>query len=228
MHSDKKNLIHRNDPAWHKAFKLMLGKLFYQQEQSSLFSLLVTSSLSDEGSTTIASCLARNMAIDYAKDVLLVDANLEQPALRKIFDLPGGPGLSDYILDEHPLDKCIQRTSIPLLSVMGKGSATISSLALENANSIRTLIEQVRDRFSFLVIDSPPVLESPETALIARYFDGTILVIQAHKTSQPTVVKAKNEISNLGGNLIGIVLNRKKKITTPRLLRKHLGDDFGY
>ena len=187
-------------------------------------SILVTSSLSGEGNTTVSTSLAKCIAEEDNRKTLLIEGNLSNPTFKDYFDFPLSYGLTDVILKGVPLHKTTQITSIRNLHIMGAGSDEAGHPFDKIAN-FKDLLKEVKKEYDFIILDAPPVLESPETAIISQQFDGTLLIVQANRTIRADVERVKKEITESGGKILGIILNRKKQYTTKTIYRKYFGHD---
>ncbi len=221
----KKFIKNISNPELAQTLKRICEKILFNST-SSPKSILITSSLSGEGSTTISINLAISMAEEGNKKVLLIEGNLKKPAIHDYFDLPKAYGLTDIIFKNVPLDEAVQSSQIPDLYIMGAGADGKNSLPFVEITKLKEFLWQAGGKYDFIVLDAPPVLESPETALISRQFDGTILVIQANKTIRLDAEKAKKEIIEMGGKIIGVILNRKKKYIPQNIYNKYFGHDI--
>lgn len=189
-------------------------------------SILITSSLSGEGNTTVAINLAKVIAAaEGNRKTLLIEGNLRNPAIQAYFDLPKSYGLTDVILKDVPLNKTAQITPIPNLHIMGAGSGGLGFLPFDKIENIKGLLKEAKKEYNFIIFDAPPVLESPETALISRQFDSILLIIEANRTVRSDVERTKQEIIESGGKILGIVLNRKKQYIPTKIYRKYLGNN---
>ncbi len=188
--------------------------------------ILVTSSLSGEGVTTVSVNLAKSIAEEHSGKILLIDGNIYNPSILNIFNLPDKSGLYDFIYSNSSLHESVQSSSsISNLYIMGLGRTELESFTFEKMGDIKRLIEQSKKEFDFIIFDAPSILECSETPLITRYFDNILLIIQAHKTIIADVEKAKNEIVNAGGKIKGIILNRRKQYVPQKIHNKYFGHD---
>lgn len=187
--------------------------------------ILITSALSEEGSTTVAVNLAKILSEENNSKILLIEGNIRNPVIQDILNLPGTKGLTDHILNNAPLHEVIQATSIPNLSVICSGSNKEDFFSFDATKQFTRLIEQVKEEYKIILFDALPVLEYPKTAFISSHFDGTILIVRAHKTLRSDVEKAKEEIINSGGKILGVILNRKKNYVPEKIYRKYFGHD---
>jgi len=193
---------------------------------SSPRTFLVTSSVSGEGCTTIATHLARMKAEAYNEKILLIEGNFINPSISYGSQLSDPPGFSDILLRGASLREAVQPALIQNLHYLGRGSEKLGSLSSPKVEALKRLLEQAKEMFDFILFDGPPALEYPEIAILSNLFDGTILIVQANKTMPEDVQRAKKEIMNLGGAIIGCILNRKKHFIPKEIYKKYVGSDL--
>jgi len=156
-------------------------------------SVMLISAKAGEGTSTVALQFAQSLAMDAHLRVLVVDANLrrESPLLERARANPGGvpPGAA---LDLLPLGDRLRRS----------GALPIAS--------IRDLIEVSGAGYDWLIVDGPPLLESPESAPLAAQLDGAVLVIQAGRIKRPMLTRAVDLLRRSQANVLGTVLNRRR------------------
>jgi succinoglycan biosynthesis transport protein ExoP len=168
--------------------------------------LLVTSPGPSEGKTTVACTLAIAMA-QAGQRVCLVDCDLRRPRLHRVFGKDSEAGLSVAILEPGTVTDELLATDIPNLSVLPAGPVPPNPAELLQSERFSTLLASLRERFDRVVIDSPPVGPVTDAVVLAAQVDGTVLVIRAAKTSRESVVEARRALTNVGGRIVGGLLN---------------------
>ncbi len=168
--------------------------------------LLVTSPGPSEGKTTVACTLAIAMA-QAGQRVCLVDCDLRRPRLHRVFGKDSEAGLSAAILDPGTITDELLATDIPNLSVLPAGPLPPNPAELLQSERFATLLASLGERFDRVVIDSPPVVPVTDAVVLAAQVDGTVLVIRAAKTSRESVVEARRALTNVGGRIVGGLLN---------------------
>lgn len=167
--------------------------------------VLVTSSLPDEGKSTVASNLASSMA--HLESVLLIDADLRRPTLARNFDLPvGTPGLANLIAGTATLDECLRR--IGNIDVLPAGMVPPNPLELLSSPRLAQLLETLKGRYQRIIIDSPPTQAVSDTLLLATHSSALIYVIRAHSTPIPLVQKGVGQLLQNNAPITGMVLNQ--------------------
>jgi polysaccharide biosynthesis transport protein len=167
--------------------------------------LLVTSAGPGEGKTTVASCIAVAMA-QTGQRVLLVDCDLRRPRLHRIFGTGTEAGVTTVLLDGN-LDVAVKPTQVPNLSVLPSGPIPPNPAELLHTDRFKQMLQDLGDRFDRVIIDSPPVVAVTDPAILSRLVDGTVMVVRAFKTRKEVARHAVRSIVDVGGNLLGGVLN---------------------
>jgi succinoglycan biosynthesis transport protein ExoP len=168
--------------------------------------LLVTSAQPGEGKTTVASALAIAMA-QAGQRVILIDCDLRRPRLHKIFSQPQGrSNLSESLLDPTHLDLSGVRTELPRLSVLPAGPTPPNPAELLQSEAFRHLLTRLEGEFDLVILDSPPLVVT-DAAILATRVDGSVMVVRRGHSDRRDVLRAKRAISDVGGTLIGAVLN---------------------
>ena len=165
--------------------------------------LLVTSVLPLEGKTVLAS----NLAITFAKmgkNVLLIDADMRRPRIHTVFDLERDKGLSALLTGG---ESAIKNTDIPGLKVITSGALPPNPAELLNSKKMQELIERAREQYDLIIIDSPPILSVTDPAILATFADGVVVTIRASSTPRPAIKKGIQQLSEVGGKVLGCVLN---------------------
>jgi capsular exopolysaccharide synthesis family protein len=182
--------------------------------RSAIKVVMVAATNHGEGGTTTAAILATQLARSKNSKILLVDANLRTPALDSVFDGQGqenGMGLADLILSEAVSDKSIYQSNLPNLFVLPCGRSVSSPSYMFDGDSITNLLSTLRERFDFIIFDASPLAAYSESLFLASKVDGVILVVEAEHTKTEVVERVKKELEATGVNILGIVLNKKKK-----------------
>jgi capsular exopolysaccharide synthesis family protein len=170
-------------------------------------SIVVTSAQSGEGKTFVASSLA--IALAQAKQrVLLIDADMRRPSAHRLFDLPLDPGLSGVLAEDVPLADVLQPTAVPGLTVMSGGNPTDHAPELLGSATFESLLTTLQQHYSWVIIDSPPVLSVTDPALLGRIATGVVFVVASGSTSARAARLAVDELQAAGATVIGAALTR--------------------
>lgn len=205
----------------HRALSGIRGRLLSGARGKEVRSILVTSGLGGEGKTTIAVTLAMSLARTSDAPVLLMDGNHHSPALHDLFQIPAAPGVSEMVLQNLPVEQAIWSTETPNLYVAPWGGEKVYGTSVLDPARFRPVVEGLRSRFGYVVMDSAAVLATPDALLAAPAFDGAIEVIRCERTRRDVPPAVKHGVETAGGMLLGVVLNRRRYYL-PRLFYKRV------
>lgn len=169
--------------------------------------LFVTSTGPREGKTTIAVSLARSFAAG-AHRVLIIDTDLRRPAVHERLEKECGKGLAEYLSGTATLDEVLIETGTAHLSAILAGSVPPNPAELLEAPKFADLVESLKSRFDWIVIDSAPVLSVPEAAQVARNATAILFVIGAQMASRHAALRATQELASANVPFAGCILNR--------------------
>lgn len=182
-----------------------------------------TSPTPHTGASTIASGYARVAADDCAQPVLFVDCNPNMPALagrgRNRKAEPPPPTLFDTFRRGLPLTDALRPAQDAKNLVWARLAPGDRPLLALGGDRLQQMLDMLRATHPVIVLDTPPT-DAPEAAAVARYCDGTVLVVEAGKTRQWEIENAKALLERLGGQPIGAVLNRERQLV-PRWMGGH-------
>ena len=168
--------------------------------------VLVTSAVAGEGKTTVASHLASSLA-RAGRKALLIDADLRNPAVHQLFEVPMQPGFSEVLLGEVELEDAVQDTTLPGLVVMPAGQWDREVLQALARGGMEGVFEKLREEFEFIIIDSHPVLAATDSLLVAQQADAVILAVLRGVSQMPRVYAAAQKLNEVGARVLGAVLS---------------------
>jgi receptor protein-tyrosine kinase len=200
------------DSAMVEQYRHLAAVMHHAQKASGVRSVMVTSALPAEGKTLTATNLALTLSESYQRRVLLIDADLRRPRMREMFALPGTDGLTDSLA--MPRDgKLPVHQVTPTLWVLTSGSVVPDPMSLLVSPAMKELIDDARDSFDWVVVDTPPIAILPDANLLAGMIDTALLVISAESTPYPMVQRAAQAVGP--NRILGVVLNRAEKTGLP-------------
>lgn len=160
-----------------------------------------------DGVTRVAGLLAAALTRLEPQSVLLIDANSRRPALHSEFGVSMTPGLADVILDRADFDRAVQATAVPGLFLLPAGVSE-PDVSLFTSPCWRDLLHTAQRRFSYVVIDSAPILHYTHSALIAQSVNAVVVVMRAGERRRAELVQVKRLLEQLKANLTGVVLSQ--------------------
>jgi capsular exopolysaccharide synthesis family protein len=169
--------------------------------------ILVTSSQPSEGKTTTAVNTAIMLAQTGAQ-VLIVDCDLRRPRVHTNFGISNARGLTNYLSGERDLDTLVQTyEKLPNLKIMSSGPIPPNPAELLGSTEMRRLLDALSERFTHIVIDSPPAISFTDASILSTLVDGVMLVVHSGRSSRAIVRRAKQQLVDVGANIFGVVLN---------------------
>jgi capsular exopolysaccharide synthesis family protein len=169
--------------------------------------IMLTSSMPSEGKSTLSSNLAITLGFATSR-TLLVDADMRRGQLHKRFNLPNTLGLAEHIMNQDvPLDKIIQSTGSENLDFISCGKYPAQPGELLMSDRFRDSIQTLRQRYDFVVFDSPPILLTDDAASFATRADAVIFVVRAGFTRLRQVRTSLESLHRRGVNVYGMVVN---------------------
>ncbi|HTB64319.1 MAG TPA: CpsD/CapB family tyrosine-protein kinase, partial [Opitutales bacterium] len=168
--------------------------------------IMLTSSMPSEGKSTLSSNLSITLGF-AASRTLLVDADMRRGQLHKRFNLPNDVGLAEHIAKGIPLEQVIQHTNSENLDFISCGKYPAQPGELLMSDRFRESIQTLRQRYDFVVFDSPPILLTDDAASFATRADAVIFVVRAGFTRLRQVRASMENLHRRGVNVYGMVVN---------------------
>jgi len=180
----------------------------------SLKVLLVSSSMAGDGTTSVAVNLAATLVAEDKK-VLLIDANFRRPSLQTVFPRTGVGdsetehpefGLSALLTGQCSYEEAKRPNVIEGLDIIDSGPLPSNPAELLGNSQMERLVNDQRNSYDYIIIDTPPVLLVSDTKVLARFVDGTVLVFNAGTTRRGTAQRAIRELKETNAAIVGCVL----------------------
>jgi len=189
-------------------FKILRTNLLFPSSGKSPRTIMVTSSVPDEGKSLIAANLSVSIAQSIQEHVLLIDCDIRRPCIHMQFGFGDVPGLSDHLSRGIPVSSLLLKTKVNKLSILPGGNPAHNPSELVSSQKMSKLLQEVKYRYSdrFIVIDSPPPKLTAETSALSRQVDGVLLVIEYGRTSREMVLDLVDTIGK--EKILGVVFNK--------------------
>ena len=177
--------------------------------------IMIASAMAGEGKSFTAVNLALSLALEKDLKVLLVDADVAKPHLSHVFGVGQSPGLLDALRDPHlDVETLIRATDLPALSFLPAGMGSEEATELLSSPRMEQLAERLgrHDSRRIVVFDSPPLLQTTESAALARIAGQIVVVVRAESTPQPVLIDALETLD--GHPAVSLVLNQSTRSVT--------------
>lgn len=204
VHKDPKSSIS-------EMFRTLRTNLQFMNNKQKLKSVLLTSTLPQEGKSFVSA----NLAVAFAqvgKKVILVDADMRKGRQYTIFNLLPKPGLSNYLVDSNEegikIEDYIQKTEVDGLFAITAGSIPPNPSELLVSDAMIDLLEKLKEMCDILIIDGPPTQLVTDSLILTRMVDSTVIVTVSGVTKKSNLHKMIDSIQNVNGKIAGIVVNK--------------------
>ena len=169
--------------------------------------IIVTSSVPGEGKSTLALNMAD--AMGQMEKVLLIDGDMRKPTVGKALGLPSSTvGLSNAIVGKAKLDSCIQRIPGMQIDILSSGMVPSNPLELLGSMRFKQLLEELKQRYDRIIIDSAPLHIVSDAKILSSYADSLIYVVKSDSTPLNIVSKGINGLRSVNAPITGAVLNQ--------------------
>jgi capsular exopolysaccharide synthesis family protein len=170
---------------------------------------MVTSARDGEGKTTLASYLANSIA-KTGKRVLLADCDLRRPALHRLFQAEGAPGMAEALLGEADVAEVIRPTPVAGLDLLAAGTPSEGALRALATDAVTRVFARLKADYDYIVVDSCPVLPVVDALLVAVNADAVVLSVRPFHSQLSWVDSTCERLAALGVPLAGVVVNGER------------------
>ncbi len=190
-----------------EAYRTLRSNIKFASLGQPLKTLLVTSTVAKEGKTSTATNLAITVA-QSGQRVLLIDADLRNPRLNRVFKVKREPGLSDVLIGRASLEDAVYEVSdVPNLYLLPCGPIPPNPAELLSSQSLQNLLETLKQEYDLVVFDSDPLLPVSDSVELGKLVDGVVLVVRAGVTERDFLEEVKRIIETARLRVLGVVLN---------------------
>jgi len=197
-----------------EAMRSLRSNMQFAAADQPLTSLLVTSSMPNEGKTTIAGNLAL-AAAEAGQRVVLIDADLRRPSVGKLLGTPAEPGLSNLLVGQLDLAKCLHTHGSadagPAIEVIPAGPLPPNPPALLESERMTSLLEDLRSHADLVIIDAPPVGHFSDGQILGAKVSGVLMVVDPGQTRRGVVRGAQRLLQIAEAPVLGIVCNKVRR-----------------
>jgi len=189
-----------------EAYRILRTNIEFNRKNPEDNTITVVSGGAGEGKSTTLMNLSYICA-QGGYTTLMIDADLRRPSLHTFFGINNSVGLTNYLTTDLMLEDVILQTPVDNLYFMPSGILPVDAAGILNSRRMSELIQDVKQRFDLIFIDSPPILGVSDASVLVSEVDLTIIVVQHRKLPRNMLLRVKQSIESVGGNILGVVLN---------------------
>lgn len=187
-------------------YKLLRTNIQFASVDKSIQSIMITSPDTNEGKSTTAANLAITLA-QQEKKVLLMDTDLRKPSIHSTFEVDNTNGITSILTNNISLDKAILKTHIDNLAILTSGPIPPNPSELLNSKAMENLLQNAKDMYDYIILDTPPVLAVADSQIIGSKCDGIIMVVKSGITYKEQAIKTEKILEKTNTSILGVVLN---------------------
>ncbi len=196
-----------NQNAFSEAIRTIRSSILLSGMQSPKKVVLLTSSVPEEGKTTLAVNLA--FAFSQVKKTLLIEGDMRRPKFARILELDKHrPGLSELVAESMPIAECVYQVPDSNLFVLQSGRVPSNPLELISSSAMSLALERLKEEFEVIVIDSPPVQLVSDAVMLSQLATSVLFVVRSDSTAYPVARHALSRLHRADAPVLGAVLNQ--------------------
>ena len=169
-------------------------------------SILVTSSLSQEGKTTVSANIAVSFAL-AGRRTLLVDTDMRKPRVHKLFGIDNKEGISTHMLGEKGIEEVLRRNVYQGLDVLLCGPIPPNPAEMMESKRFRDMADHLRELYDIIIFDSPPIIAVSDAAILSAMIDGVVVVVKIRQVSRDILKRSVSQLTKSNALLLGAVVN---------------------
>lgn len=190
-----------------EAYRTIRTNISFSDIDNEIKTILFTSTRKNEGKSTVAANVAYSFSKLENKKILLMDLDLRNPSIHKMFGVSNTIGIIEHLKECIPLDECIHKIEYNF-HVLSVGMIPPNPSEILSSKRIRRFIEYIKEYYDYIFIDAPPVGIVSDPIIISEYIDGIIYVIAYNEIDMSYANIGIDNLKKAGGNIIGAVLNK--------------------
>jgi succinoglycan biosynthesis transport protein ExoP len=198
--------LHKPKSHISEAYKGLRTSVLFSFPDHSPKTLLITSSSPSEGKTITSVNLAITMA-QAGSRVVMIDCDMRKPRLHRLLNMKNEKGISNLLVGHCQLEDVLQAGPVDNLKIITCGHCPPNPSELLVSSKLKTILDELKESFDHIIIDSPPVVAVTDSVIISRVVDGVILVIHGGVTSKEVIMRGQDLLKNVNAPLIGAIIN---------------------
>ncbi|WP_455537654.1 CpsD/CapB family tyrosine-protein kinase [Terrisporobacter sp.] len=190
-----------------EAYRTVRTNISFSDVDNEIQTILFTSTKQNEGKSTVIA----NVSYSFSKlencKVLLMDLDLRNPTVHKMFHVSNTYGLMDHLKNDRPLEKCIHKIE-ENMHVLSTGAMPPNPSEILSSKKMAKFLEDIKSNYDYIFIDAPPVGVVSDATIISTNVDGVMYVVGANETDLSHAQVAIENLKKADANIIGSVLNK--------------------
>lgn len=190
-----------------EAYRTLRTNIHFSSFDKKVKTIVITSSAPKEGKSTTCANLSVVMAESGYKTIL-IDCDQRRATVHRLFSMSNEKGLSDLLVGNIKLSEAVKERGIPNLSIITAGTKPPNPSELVASEKMKKFIEDLKETYDYIILDTPPVTMVTDAQLISAYADGCILVVASSEVEKAVAIKAKQLLEKVNARILGVVLNK--------------------
>jgi len=195
-----------------ESFRTLRTNLQFSKKENSATTILVTSTIAGEGKTTTVANLVTMLDMARYKTVV-INLDLRKPTLHKFFSVDNSIGISTYLNGNHSLKEITRATEFANLDIITSGPITENPSELILSKKLPELIEQLREMYDYIIIDSAPIGIVTDTKTIMKYTDLNLIIVRENYAKKEFISTLEDMIKKYEFKNVGLIINASKEKT---------------
>ena len=221
--SEKKEDAYISDNRFTEAIRTLRTALLFNNEQTPPKIIAITSSVPNEGKSTVALHLARSFS--EMEKVLLIEADMRHPTIAKNMNLnQHRPGLSNLLAKTHQINECIIRDKNVKLDILTSGISPANPLAFLSMKRFNMLIKVFGNFYDRIIIETPPVNAVSDAVIISKLVESVLYVVHGNKTKREQISSGLRMLKQVNAPIEGVVINHSENIDTDKYQNKYYNE----
>ena len=196
-----------------EAYRTIRSNIGFSDVDNEMKTILFTSTKQNEGKSTMTSNIAYSFSKLENSKVLVVDMDLRNPTVHKMFEVSNTYGLMDNLKNDRPLEKCVHKIE-ENIHVLPTGALPPNPAEVLSSKKVANFLKNIKDHYDYIFIDAPPVGAVSDATVISKNVDGVMYVVGANETDLSHAQIGIENLKKADANVLGAVLN-KHEATQP-------------
>lgn len=191
-----------------EAYRSIRTNIEFSNFDEEVKTIVVTSSQQNEGKSTVTANLAVSFSTLEDKKVLIMDGDLRNPTVHRMFGISNLYGITDVLTGNKDFSECIHKSEVEGLHILTCGKIPPNPAEMLGSKKMIKFVEELKNHYDYIFIDAPPIGIITDAGVIASYADGTLVVVGSKEADVDAVKISKEKLDKVNANILGCVLNK--------------------